>query len=164
MIAELSSSLERQLNHLVEELTERIPARLGTEQTQAAYSEAVERQRAIQRRIQYLQRVSAGLGLISPETLVRGKVGFGSRVRVEDLQSGELSTFVIMAGSDLDFDAGEVSIASPVAQALLGHTEGEIVEAETPQRRRRFRILSTITLFDLLGLAETVTAPPTRCA
>ena len=164
MIAELSSSLERQLNHLVAELTERIPARLGTEQTQAAYSEAVERQRAIQRRIHYLQKVSRGLGQIAPETLVRGRVGFGSQVRVEDLQSGELSTFVIMAGNDLDFDAGEVSIASPVAQALLGHTEGEVVEAETPQRMRRFRILSTTTLFDLLGLTESATTPPTRCA
>ena len=55
------------------------------------------------------------------------------------------------------------SLSAP-AQALLGHTEGEVVEAETPQRMRRFRILSTTTLFDLLGLTESATTPPTRCA
>ena len=86
---------------------------------------------------------------------MRGRVGFGSQVRVEDLQSGELSTFVIMAGNDLDFDAGEVSIASPVAQALLGHTEGEVVEAELARIGRNAPIAA-----DASPLPKDDTTPP----
>lgn len=154
MIAELNTRLNRQLEHLVEELTERIPARLGKEQAQAAYAEALDRQRAIQRRIQYLQRVAAGLALVDPRALVQGRVGFGSQVRVEDLRSGEILSYTIMNGEGLDLDAGEISLASPVAQALLGGKEGEAVEVATPQGPRRFRILSATTLFDVLGVQE----------
>lgn len=154
MIAELSTRLNSQLDHLVEELTERIPVRLGTEQGHAAYTEMVDRQEAIRRRVQYLQRVAAGLSLVDSRALVQGRVGYGSQVRLEDLQSREIVSYTIMNGEDLDLDAGEISLASPVAQALLGRSEGEVVEVATPQRTRRFRVLSTTTLFDVLGLYE----------
>lgn len=154
MIAELNTRLNRQLDYLVEELTERIPARLGKEQAQAAYAEALDRQQAIQRRIQYLRRVASALALVDPEVLTPGRVGFGSKVRVEDLRSGQTFSYTIMNGEGLDLDAGEISLASPVAQALLGRKEGEEVEVDTPQGTRRFRILSTTTLYDLLEVHE----------
>lgn len=158
MIAELSTRLNSQLDHLVEELTERIPVRLGAEKGQAAHAELVDRQQAIQRRVQYLRRVADGLTMVDPRALVQGRVGYGSQVRLEDLKSGEVVSYTIMNGEDLDLDAGEISLASPVAQALLGRSEGEVVEVVTPQRTRRFRVLSTTTLFDLLGVYETPTA------
>lgn len=161
MIAELSTRLNDQLDHLVEELTERIPVRLGSEHGQVAYAEMVDRQKAIQRRVQYLRRVADGLALVEPRALVQGRVGYGSQVRLEDLQSGEIVSYTVMNGDGLDLDAGEISIASPVAQALLGRKEGEVVEVATPQRTRRFRVLSTTTLFDLLGLYE---QPSVECA
>lgn len=155
MFAELSTRLNKQLDHLVEELTEKIPARLGQDQANGDYAQTVERQRLVQRRIQYLRRVAAGLAFVHPETLAVGKVGFGSVVEVKDLQSGEILSYTIMNGEGLDLDAGEISLASPVGQALLGHGEGDVVEVETPQRKRRLRIVSTATLFDWLGTQET---------
>lgn len=160
-MAELNTQLNRHLNHLVEELTLKIPATLGTDQPRAAYAEALERQQAIQRRIQFLKRIADGLAVVPPEALVRGQVGFGSVVKVEDLQTGEILTYTIMSGDGLDLDAGEISLASPVAQALLGRGEADEVEVATPQRQRGFRILSTTTLFDFLGLQE---PPAVECA
>ena len=154
MIAELNNRLNRQLDHLVEELTERIPVRLGKEQAPSAYAEALDRQRAIQRRIQYLRRISSGLSLVDPEVLAPGGVGFGSEVRVEDLRSGQLHWYTFMSGEELDLDAGEISLASPVAQALIGRKQGDEVEVGTPQGTRRFRILSTTTLYDVLGVQD----------
>jgi transcription elongation GreA/GreB family factor len=159
--AELSTQLNRQLDHLVEELTERIPERLGQAQAQASYTELVERQRAIRRRIEYLRRVSAGLSIAAPGAVVQGQVGLGSHVRVEDLHSGEILSYTLMPAEDLDLDAGEISLASPVAQALLGKREGEDVDVTTPHRTRRFRVLSTTTLFDVLGVPK---APTLECA
>jgi transcription elongation factor GreA len=159
--AELSTQLNRQLDHLVEELTERIPERLGQAHAQASYAELVERQRAIRRRIEYLRRVAAGLAVAAPGALVQGQVGLGSQVRVEDLLSGEILSYTLMPGEELDLDAGEISLASPVAQALLGKREGAHVEVRTPQRTRRFRVLTTTTLFDVLGVQE---GPTLECA
>lgn len=155
MIAELNIRLNRQLDDLAEELTERIPAELGKEQADAAYADTLDRQQAIQRRILYLRRIASNLAFIDPDVLTPGVVGFGSQVRVEELRSGDVLSFTIMSGENLDLDAGEISLASPVAQALIGQNEGDVVEVVTPQGKRRFRILSTTTLYDLLGSQET---------
>src|SRR5688500_10266347 len=90
MIAELNTRVHRQLTHLVQELTERIPARLGNDQDHAAYNSTVDEQRRVQRRISYLRRVAAGLSFVQGEALSEELIGFGSTVRVQDLQSGEI--------------------------------------------------------------------------
>lgn len=158
MITELSTRIADQLEHLAEELTERIPLQLGQEQTSAAYAETIDRQRAVQQRVQYLKRIAAGLALADPSLLKPAEVGFGSTVRVEDVGSGELMSYTIMNGEELDLDAGEISIASPVAQALLGHAEEEVVEVATPQRRRELRILSVTTVFEIVGMQDAAEA------
>lgn len=150
MIAELNTRVHRQLTHLVEELTERIPARLGNDQDHAAYKSTVDEQRHVQRRISYLRRVAAGLSFVQGESLSEELIGFGSTVRVQDLQSGEIVSYTLMTGEDLDIDANEISLASPIGHALLGRAVGDEVEVVTPQRRRRFRVVSIDTLFDRL--------------
>jgi transcription elongation factor GreA len=160
MIAELNTRVHRQLTHLVEELTERIPARLGNDQDHAAYRSTVDQQRLVQRRIHYLRRVAAGLSQVQGEALSEELVGFGSAVRVQDLQTGEILSYTLMTGEELDLDAGEISLASPVGHALLGRAAGDEVEVVTPQRRRRFRVLSIDTIFARLREE----APPLECA
>ena len=160
MIADLNTRVHLQLSELVAELTERIPARLGREQDHAAHARTVEEQRRVQRRIQYLRRVAAGLSFVQADALSERLVGFGSAVRVEDLQTGETLTYTLMTGEELDLDAGEISLGSPVGHALLGRGVDEEVEVITPHRRRRLRILSIDTLFDRLSDE----APPVECA
>ena len=154
MIAELSTRITRQLCQLEKDLTERIPERLGAEPTQAAYAELVDRQRAIRERVEYLQRIATGLPIAGREALMPGQVGFGSRVLVEDLRTHELVAYTIMTGDGLDLDAGEISIASPVAQALQGRREGDIVEVVTPQRKRQLKVVSITTVFDIVGVPD----------
>lgn len=158
MITELNTRVADQLERLAYELTEKIPLQLGKEQTPAAYAETVDRQRAVQQRVQYLKRVSAGLALADPEALKPGRVGFASTVRVEEMGSGELMSYTIMNGEELNLDAGEISIASPVAQALIGHGEEDVVEVATPQRRRKLRILSITTIFEVVGMQDAAEA------
>lgn len=151
MITEMSARVAHQLDHLVEELTERIPLRLSEQTTVTGYTELLDRQRAVEDRIRYLNRIAQGMPFAHPETLHPDRVGFGSRVRVEDLATRELLDFTVMIGDGLDLDAGEVSIGSPVAQALLGRMEGDTVDVFTPQRKRRLKIFSITTVFDVLG-------------
>lgn len=153
MIAELGRNLDAHIGRLVEELTEGIPARLGRAEEEAAYAHSAERQESVRREIRYLQRIADGLPLMSRESLQMSRVGFGSLVKVEDLGTGDVSDYIIMNGEDLDLDAGEISIGAPLAQALLGHEPGQEVEVSAPRSRRRLRIVSVSTIFDVLAPA-----------
>ena len=95
-----------------------------------------------ERRARFLQRALATLDGIEPALLPLHGAGFGSAVSLTDLDSGERLSFTLMAGDAIDLDAGEISLASPVGQALLGAVAGEEVVVSTPQGRRRFRVLA----------------------
>lgn len=153
MIAELGRSLDAHIGRLVEELTEGIPARLGRVEAEASYAHTVERQQSVQREVRYLRRIADGLPLVAPDTLLEGRVGFGSVVTVEEPGSPELSRYTIMSGEDLDLEAGEISIGAPLAQALLGHRAGDEVEFAAPRGVRRLRIVSVTTIFEILAPA-----------
>ncbi len=154
MIGELTSRLDAQLSTLRQQLAQQNGAVSTAATAQAAVGDGAEPHREVQKRLQYLKRVAAALHIVAPETLVEGQVGFGSQVEVEDLRTKELCSYTIMSGEGLDLDAGEISIGSPVAQALLGHREGDEVTVVTPHGRRRLRILSTVTLFDALEMPD----------
>ena len=147
MIAELSTRVNRELDLLVEELGESAPGRAGSA---ASANGEREQKQLMHRRIQYLRRVSAGLSRVEAGSLLRGGVGFGSTVRVEDRRTGEIVEYTLMTGDELDIDAGEVSLASPIGQALLGCREGDEVEVSTPHGVRRLKVLRATTLFDRL--------------
>ena len=145
MFTDLKARLNHELDRLIDELTTRIPARLGEDQSQANYQTVLELQRNLQQRVQFLHQVLAGLETADASTLTPGLAGFGSTVRVRDLRSGEVIDYTLMAGEP-NLDAGEISLGSPVGQALLGRAAGEDVEVATPQGTRRLRVLKVTTL------------------
>lgn len=159
MISELRARLNKELDHLVEEMTVHLPAVLGADQSQHEYQDTIALQQLIQERVQHLGKLDAGLASVHPDALFPDRVGFGSVVCVKDLCSDEDLAYTLMAGDRIDLDAGEISLASPVGQALLGRRPGDEVDVDTPQRRRRLRILSMTTLFERLD-----EAPPVQCA
>jgi transcription elongation factor GreA len=150
MIADLNVRLNQELERLAEELTVRIPSRLGSEQREREYQETLDSQRDVQRQIQYLRKLLAGLAVIDSDALLPDRAGFGSVVRVRDLQTGEEFDYTLMAGEPIDLEAGEISLASPVGHALLGRRPGDELEVQTPQRVRRLKVLALTSLFDSL--------------
>lgn len=81
-------------------------------------------------------------------------VGFGARVLVQDLDTGETETLHVMASEAMDFDAGHVSLESPLGAALLGKTAGAVVDVTTPIGLRRLRVLAVRPLLDLLEVLD----------
>ena len=61
-----------------------------------------------------------------------GRVAFGARVTVEDA-NGDAITYEIVGPDEMDVAAGRISIASPVAQALLGKRAGDTVVLRRPK-------------------------------
>ena len=121
---------------------------MGEDQRLADHLHTVETQRQIQRRIPFLHRALTALDTVDAALMPLDGAGFGSTVQLRDLRTGEEFTYTLMSGDELNLDAGEISLYSPVGHALLGRKDGEEVQVQTPRGRRDFHIDSVTTLYD----------------
>ena len=141
---EVSETLER-LSRL---LVQRVPDPLSADESaHRLYSETTR----IQDEVRFLGQVASGWSHV-PEIELHDDegAGFGSTVEVKEVNGGERESYTLMAGALLDIDAGQVSLASPLGQALLGARAGMVITVHTPQRRRTLEVLSVLTLRDRL--------------
>ncbi|MGH2844261.1 MAG: GreA/GreB family elongation factor [Solirubrobacteraceae bacterium] len=67
-------------------------------------------------------------------------VSHGAVVEVTDLGTDARQTFTIVSPNEARPKDGLISAGSPVAQALIGHRPGEVVEIAIPAGVRRLRI------------------------
>jgi len=158
MLDEIRHKIDEEMGHLDHELTRELPERirkaveLGDLRENAEYKSALERQQFIQARMSHLSQRQSDLSQIDVDNLPSDRVGFGSKVSVEDLDLNEVFEFTIVAGDFLDLDAGQISFASPIGQGLLGARLDEEVTASLPMGERRYRVLKLLTLPEQLGM------------
>jgi transcription elongation factor GreA len=140
-MANLEAEIERLETVDRAEMAERIKAarELGDLKENAEYHDAKDAQAILETRILRLRDqlrraevVEAGSG---SDTVV-----FGSSVQLRDGQR-ELR-YTLVSAVDADAAQGRLSVESPVAQALLGAREGEVIEMNTPKGTRRLEIVS----------------------
>lgn len=152
MLEEIREKLERELERLGHELTVTLPKAIqkavehGDLSENAEYKFALERQQFVQARMGHLSQRLSELSKIDVKTIPHDRVGFGSRVRVKDLDSGDDVTYTIVSGDFIDLDAGHISMSSPIGRVLLGKALGEEVCAQLPRGERRLRIEDLVTL------------------
>ena len=76
---------------------------------------------------------------------VPGKVvTMNSRVVVEDLDSRQEMEFALVFPAAANADEGRISVLSPVGTALLGYSEGDVVEWAVPAGRRRLLVKKVV--------------------
>jgi transcription elongation factor GreA len=109
----------------------------------AEYDAARERQGFIEGRIQELEGTLSNAQIINPADLdVSGQAVFGATVEIEDLASGERLTYQIVGDLEADIRANMISVSSPVARALIGKSEGDVVEVRAPAGVREYEVCS----------------------
>ena len=156
MLDEVRQRIDEEMGALQHELTQVLPERirlaveLGDLRENAEYKSSLERQQFVQARMSHLAQRQSELSNIDVNDLPNDRVGFGSKVTVKDLDLGETLRFTITAGDFVDFDSGEISLASPIGQGLLGAKKGQEVAVALPAGKRQFRILELSTLPDQL--------------
>jgi transcription elongation factor GreA len=69
---------------------------------------------------------------------------FGATVRFEDLDSGDAKTYQIVGEDEADIKGGKISVASPIARALIGKSEGEIAEVQSPGGIKEYEIIEVL--------------------
>lgn len=147
MIAEVRERLGTELERLSRRLEDDLEAGLA-----GSGGATPEERRETQARIRRLGQLVAGLSGLAGEALPADRAGFGSAVVLEDLRTRERVSYTLVTGEVIDLDDDQVSLASPVGQALLGRRAGERVSVETPAGARRYRIVSLTTLPRMLEL------------
>jgi len=99
----------------------------------AEYHAAREQQGFIEGRIAALEALLAEAQIIDVAGLNAGtRVVFGATVVLVNLERETSVTYQIVGEEESDIDQGLVSIASPIARALIGKEEGEVVGVEAP--------------------------------
>lgn len=108
----------------------------------AEYHAAKEQQAFIEGRIAELENRLAMAQIIDPQKVnADGRVVFGATLDLMDEHSGQTVTYQIVGDYEADLASGKISISSPIARALIGKEEGDVVEVDVPGGTRTYEIL-----------------------
>jgi transcription elongation factor GreA len=91
----------------------------------AEYHAAKEEQAKVQRRINDMEEKLRSAQIIDESNVQAGEIRIGATAHLKDVKSGEKIEYTLVDAAEADFSKGRISVQSPVAQALLGHKEGE---------------------------------------
>jgi transcription elongation factor GreA len=108
----------------------------------AEYDAAKERQGFVEGRIQEIEGKLSNAQIIDPKLLdADGRCVFGATVDIEDQDSGDAKTYQIVGEDEADIKAGKLSVASPMARALIGKYAGDIAQVQAPGGIREYEII-----------------------
>lgn len=109
----------------------------------AEYHAAREQQSFTEGRINELEAALSYAEIIDISRLSPGsRIVFGAIVDLEDPHGGDAVTWQIVGDLEADLKLGRISVSSPVARALVGKSEGDLVEIQTPGGTRRWEVVS----------------------
>jgi transcription elongation factor GreA len=108
----------------------------------AEYHAARERQSFIEGRLMELEDKVARAEVIDTSKLSGSIVKFGATVTLADEETDEEQTFVIVGEDEADVKGGKLSVASPLARALIGKGKGDSVEVSTPRGAKSYEVVT----------------------
>ena len=109
----------------------------------AEYHAAREQQSFAEGRIHELEAALSYAEIIDVAKLNAGaRVVFGATVELEDPHGGDPVSWQIVGDFEADIKAGRISVSSPVARALIGRSEGDLIEIQAPGGTRRYEIVA----------------------
>lgn len=107
----------------------------------AEYHAAREQQGWIELRIRELDGIIVNAQVIDVSEL-EGPIKFGATVTVFDDMANKESTFKIVNEAEANPRQGLLNVKAPLASALIGRSEGDIVEVDTPRGLKSYKVLA----------------------
>ena len=108
----------------------------------AEYDAAKERQGFIEGRLAQIEAILSQAIIIDPTSLnTDGKCVFGSTVEIEDLDEETKFTYQIVGDDEADIKDKKISINSPLAKAMIGKEEGDVIDFESPGGLKNYEII-----------------------
>ena len=108
----------------------------------AEYHAAREQQGFCEGRVQDIEGKLGAAQVIDVKELEQnGRVVFGVTVTIENLDTEEQKTYMIVGDDEADFKINKISVNSPIARGLLGKSEGDEAKIQTPQGEVEYEIV-----------------------
>ena len=109
----------------------------------AEYHAAREEQSLTEARIALLEEKLSSAQVIDTSSLdADGKIVFGATVELMNLATEEEVSYQIVGGMEADIKSRLVSVTSPLARALIGREEGDVVTVQAPSGAVEYEILT----------------------
>jgi transcription elongation factor GreA len=109
----------------------------------AEYHAAREQQSFIEGRINEIETRLANAEVIDVTKLpANQRVVFGATVDLEDQEDGGRMAYQIVGEDEADIRRGLVSVTSPIARALVGKNQGDVIEVAAPAGPRTYEIIA----------------------
>src|SRR5215471_1296131 len=123
-----------------EELAQRLRSaiQMGDLSENADYHKAKEDQGFLEGRIQEIEAILRSAVIIEKST--SDIVNVGSHVTIQE-EGYEPETFYVVGAKEADPRSGKISNESPIGSALMNHKAGDMVLADTPGGKIKFKVL-----------------------
>lgn len=108
----------------------------------AEYDAAREEQGLFELRISKLENVLSRVRIIDASQFPTDQVHILSVVSIRNLKTKKIFDYSLVSPEEADFQAGKISVTSPVGQGLLGFKIGDKVKVKAPAGLMEFEILS----------------------
>lgn len=108
----------------------------------AEYHAAREQQSFVEGRINTIENAIADAQIIDVTSLnPGGKVVFGATVGLLNLENDDEVTYQIVGEEEADIEQGLISISSPIARAMIGREEGDVIGVDAPGGVKEYEVL-----------------------
>jgi len=107
----------------------------------AEYHAARDKQSFIEGRIAEIEDIISRAEVIDVSKLSGKKVQFGATVTIADEDTDAETTYQIVGEHESNVNEGRLSVAAPIARALIGKSVGESVEVVTPSGQKDYEIV-----------------------
>ncbi|HEX8312029.1 MAG TPA: GreA/GreB family elongation factor [Chthoniobacteraceae bacterium] len=143
------ASLEKRKEEYEDLLTKKIPENVkeisaarehGDLRENFEYKAAKDQQTVLQRRkaeIEHMLGLARGTGFQNPDT---SRASIGTVVEIVDVSSNEKEIYTLLGAWDSEPTANVISYLTSIAQALIGHSVGEILDLPTERGTKKVRI------------------------
>ena len=110
----------------------------------AEFDAAKERQAFLENRMNYLGQVLGSADIIDPGTLPKDRAVFGSRVVVENVDTGESDEYMLVGPDESNIENGRISISSPLGKSILGKSTGDEIVLQVPGGKRFYELVEIL--------------------
>jgi len=107
----------------------------------AEHDAAKEAQGMLEMKIAQLKDLVANARIIDESKLNTDEVQIMNRVKIKNLANNAVAEYTIVADSEANLKEKKIGTSTPIAQGLLGHKLGDVVDIRVPAGMMKFEIV-----------------------
>ena len=105
------------------------------------YDTSIAEKELIEARIAEIEAFLSDVQIIEEDKLKSKEIRYGSKVKVEVVESGKTYEYTIVGSGEVDILAGTISFESPLGVALKGKQKGDVVRVRADSGRYDVKIV-----------------------